>query len=290
MTVSRALGNRSRVSAATRERVLKLAERIGYRPDPEVAKLMHHLRKRRKPVFQGVLCALTNRPPELQHYYTNEILRGARQRADALGYGFSVLPFDTMNSPRERLGSVLRNRCIEGLLLLPMKEPVDLSDLLDWRGFSVVAATSSVLGPEVHRVTPHQYANTLLLCRRLREQGYQRIGLVLSATQDSRVNHTFAAAVMWHNRHESGADVPHLIYDGTTPAGLREWFRDARPDAIVTSEDQHSRTFAKILGLRLPGRIGFASLDTNPTSGLSGIDELPAEIGSTAIGLRAGIA
>ena len=37
MTVSRALGNRARVAASTRERVLRIAEALGYRPDPEIA-------------------------------------------------------------------------------------------------------------------------------------------------------------------------------------------------------------------------------------------------------------
>lgn len=287
MTASRALRNRARIATATRERVLKFASQIGYRPDPEVAKLMHHLHKRRKPVFQGVLCALTNRPPELRHHYIDEIVRGARARADALGYGFGLLQFDDARQPRARLLGVLRNKGIEGLLLLPLTEPIDLGGLLDWRNFSIVAATSSLLAPEVHRVTPHHHANTLLLCRQLHRQGYRRIGLALDETQDSRVNHAFTAAVMWHNRHAAGVDVPALIYRSPTPPALRAWFRAARPDAIVTSEEQNSRAFARILGLRLPGRVGFASLDTNPASGLAGIDEQPAKIGGTAIGLLA---
>ena len=51
MTVSRALGGRGRIAEETRAEIRAIAERLGYRPDPEVAKLMHHLRvgKRRRP-------------------------------------------------------------------------------------------------------------------------------------------------------------------------------------------------------------------------------------------------
>src|SRR6476661_5276370 len=71
MTVSRALGNRPRVSAETRAAVRRIAAEIGYRPDPDVAKLMHHLRTRRKLVFQGSVCALTNRPPDMEREYVD---------------------------------------------------------------------------------------------------------------------------------------------------------------------------------------------------------------------------
>src|SRR4051812_821528 len=40
MTVSLALRQSSEVSAATRQRILKLARTRGYRPDPQITKLM----------------------------------------------------------------------------------------------------------------------------------------------------------------------------------------------------------------------------------------------------------
>src|SRR5215213_3801206 len=74
--VSMALRNHSRISAATRQRVQELARKHGYRPDPAVTKLMHHLRTHRRKRLQATMCALTtNRRGEP---YSEEILAAAK--------------------------------------------------------------------------------------------------------------------------------------------------------------------------------------------------------------------
>jgi DNA-binding LacI/PurR family transcriptional regulator len=288
MTASRALSNRSRVAPETRAHVLKIAAELRYRPDPNIAKLMHHLRTRRTLVFQGSICALTNRPPEMQQDYLQAIVNGARHRAEALGYGFNIIHLDRTARPQERLGRILRNRGVEGILLLPMADAVDLGDLLDWREFSAVAATLSVTAPQVHRVTPHHYANTLLLCRRLAARGYRRIGLVIDDTQDRRVDHAFAAAVGWHQRTTGLGEVAPLIYTGKQPDELTKWQRAFRPDAIITTEENKARVIRRLLGPARRG-IGIASTNTMTGAFCSGIDELPLEIGHAAAELLANL-
>ena len=51
MTVSRALRNNPRITPEVRSKVHKVALKLGYRPDPQVVKLMNHLRHRNKPTF-----------------------------------------------------------------------------------------------------------------------------------------------------------------------------------------------------------------------------------------------
>jgi LacI family transcriptional regulator len=45
MTVSLALRNSPKVSKATRLKVRRMADKLGYRPDPEIARLMTRLHK-----------------------------------------------------------------------------------------------------------------------------------------------------------------------------------------------------------------------------------------------------
>jgi DNA-binding LacI/PurR family transcriptional regulator len=48
MTVSRALRGEKHVGAELREKIARTAEKLGYRPDPDIAKLMTHMRSTRR--------------------------------------------------------------------------------------------------------------------------------------------------------------------------------------------------------------------------------------------------
>ena len=285
--VSLALRNHPRISVKTREHVKRVAASLGYRPDPHVAKLMHHLRMNRPPAFQSTICALTTIPEEQELSYLREILKSARQRAEALGHGFMVMHIDDAVERRPDLQRVLRSRGVEGLLLAPMLRPRAFTKLLDWRNFSVVSATNGVIAPEFHRVVPHQFSNMLALCERLAQRGYRRIGIVEPAEHDLSVNHGFSAAVAWQNLLGGTERVMPLIYEGPAPADLRPWFKREKPDAIIVSGDASGRAVAQELGLRIPGAVGFASANKAGPSIFAGIEERPVEIGSTAIGLLA---
>ena len=50
MAVSLALRGKTGVSASLRRKIQKLAKRMGYAPDPEVAKFLSHIRYHRLPI------------------------------------------------------------------------------------------------------------------------------------------------------------------------------------------------------------------------------------------------
>ena len=291
MTVSLALRNHPRISAATRELVQRVAARLGYRPDPTVAKLMHHLRVRRKPGFQASIAALTTIAADAGSPYLHEILRSAQRRAEELGYGFTLFRVDDAAAARPALQRVLRSRGVEGLLLLPVATPRAFDALLEWAEFSVVTTTYGVLAPEFHRVVPHQFGNALAMCQQLARAGYRRIGLVLPAEHDLRVHHGFSAAVAWQNLIGGTEFVRPLMHRGALPLAeeVRGWFARERPDVIIAAGDKECQPIAQQLGLRVPGRIGFASVNKAGRSVFAGIEERPAEIGATAIELLAGM-
>jgi DNA-binding LacI/PurR family transcriptional regulator len=286
--VSMALRHHPKISAATRNRVHKIAARLGYRPDPHVAKLMHHLRLARKPRFQSLICALTTMEDKSASYMS-AIAASARTRADALGYGFTVMQVEDRPGRRPDLHRILRSRGVEGLLLLPMQTPHAFDDLIDWRDFSVLAATYAVLSPEFHRVVPHQFGNMLLVCHELARRGYRRIGLVLDKRQDLRVHHHFSAAVAWQSLLGGTELVRPLIHDTPLPAGVSEWFERERPDAIIAGGQADGESIAHALGLRIPGPVGFVLTDRSETALFAGIDQRPADIGARATEILSGM-
>jgi DNA-binding LacI/PurR family transcriptional regulator len=61
--VSLALRKHPTVGSGTRARIEALARQLGYTPDPQLTKLMQHLRAGRGKRFTASVCALTTRPP-----------------------------------------------------------------------------------------------------------------------------------------------------------------------------------------------------------------------------------
>ena len=291
MTVSRALGGRGRIAEATRERIVAIAERQGYRPDPEVAKLMHHLRVRKRRRFQSVMVGLTTRRPDDQEGYFRALVAGAEAQAAGRGYGFEVVHVSPAGKNWAVVRRTLQGRGVEGVLLLPSQAPVDLSGVLDWGDFSVVSASASATGPVAHRVMPHHFANALWLCRNLAREGRRRIGLVISADHDLRSEHGFTAAVRWHGANEAAQAVPPLVVRAAGSAALRRWFARERPDAIITNELSAARDCARTVGRKIGGPVRFAvtSLIGEAQAGIAGIDERPGAIGGAAAEMLAGM-
>ena len=285
MTASRALANRGRIAAATRNGVLQIARDLGYRPDPEITKLMHHLRARRTGTFQSMLFGLTTHRPNVREAYFRALVAGAEAQAARRGYGFEVVSVSPTPADWAPLQRILQSRGAEGILLLPQSAPVDLTGLLAWAEFSVVAASASATGPRVHRVIPHHFANTLLLCRTLAQHGHRRIGLVIAADQDIRTEHGFTAAVTWHGLNEAPHFVPPLVKHGDPARALRAWFVRERPDVIITNEPRSARECARHLGCRISGppRFVVTSIAPDRRDSLGGIDERPAAVGIAAV-------
>jgi DNA-binding LacI/PurR family transcriptional regulator len=282
-TVSMALRNHPSIPTKTRRRIQRIAEKVGYRPDPEVAKLMHHLRQKHKPRFKSIIAALTNIPKGADFPYLSLIEKGARDAAAALGYGFEIQRVDAIETRNVSLQRILRSRGIEGVVLLPMKHAMPLNDLLDWSFFTVIAATWGVLSPDFHRVLPDQFGNNLLICEELVRLGHRRIGLVLDARTDMVVGHRFTAPIAWQNTLGGTEDVRPFIHPPGDLSGLQAWFARERPDAIIAGEESVARMIARELRLKIPGPVGFALIERQSDDLISGIDQRAEDIGRAAI-------
>ena len=237
VTVSLALRNHASIPKKTRQRIQKIAKAQGYQSDPNITKLMHHLRMRRSKNLSSNLVAFRERS-QAKHHYQLGVLAGVRERAARLGYSLEVIDLEEPPLSPERLGKILRSRGVEGLVLLPM-EPTDLTDRVDWARFSVVATSHSVLKPRFNTVVPNQFSNMLKLCEQLTAAGESRIGMVTTQEHDLKVNHRFIAAYFWHTIMRGGAVIPPLLvenYPQLDPQ-LSTWIEAHHPDVIVTFEN-----------------------------------------------------
>jgi len=128
-TASMALRKQRRISPATRHRVQRAAKELGYVPNPNLTRLMAHLRLRRKPAFRSVIAGLTTEREGAARLYAHEVVAAARKRAHELGYGFHLLQIPTSATTRRVQERELRHRGIEGVIIFPLSAPQDLREL-----------------------------------------------------------------------------------------------------------------------------------------------------------------
>jgi len=290
MTVSLALRNSPKVSKATRQKVRRMADKLGYRPDPEIARLMTRLHKTtqswdRPPM--AIVDLSSTRLPAGADNYCEYVRVGAVKRAEALGYLATCFHLLDYEGDLRRLLKVLHYRGIRGILLLPPLSPVELPPGLDWSPFSVIAASYAITPLQFHRVVPHQFYDMCRLIRLLQAKGHQRIGAVFERGLEERTQFHFTAAIKLYDHDQNllrVADFSKLI-----PEEIRDWLDKRRPDAIITTTAQKLQDAILASGYRSSTPPEIISLGAFKNSPFACWDQRPAEIGSDAALLLAGM-
>lgn len=260
--VSLALRNHPTVGRVTRERIHVLARQLGYAPDPHLVKLMHHLRSGREKTFTASVCALTTRPSTAEETFCDLLLEGAREAARMAGFALHVVHVKRDDMGGERLPRMLRQRGVEGLILLPMAGLEALDHLLDWREFSVVTATLSVSSPQFDRVVVDHFMNNFTLSEHLGVIGYRRPGLVIHAQHDQRCGHCITAAHAWKGIYGGGEPVKAFVCERIEPVAFRRWLKAAAPDVLLTEHDEFARELQGMRGLT--GTLPLVSCSARP--------------------------
>jgi LacI family transcriptional regulator len=286
MTVSCALRNSPKVKPETRDKIRQIASRLGYAPDPELSKLMAHLRQPTRLAFSHTLAFINSWPDREEHKkgYCGRIFEGARLRAAAQGFDLEAFWLGERGMSERRLSRILRNRGIRGILLPPWHNPQGLPDF-EWSAFSSVAATLSLTKPNLHRVAPNVFKNTLLALEELFSLGYRRIGYI-DTSDSSQRSEGFARGAYEFFRATRLKDAPLPVLttlDGPDPA-LAEWFDIHRPDAIVSTHASPRVRLLKTHGAAM-GSCGYIVMDSAQDPSLTAIDVVPENIGSAAVDL-----
>jgi len=283
MTVSCALRNSPKVLPATRDKILKVAEQLGYRPDPEISKLMTHLRQPSQHSFSHTLAFINAWPDPDEHLkgYVGKLFHGASYRAAQLGFDLEPFWLQAKGMTDRRLSSILRNRGIRGVLLPPWHNS-EQTIHFDWSHFSVVASSLSISSPAVNRVAPNVYRNTLMACEHLYKRGYRRLGFVDNLDWHRRSESLARGAfeMFQATRLAKASDGAVMLTDNNDPA-LHDWFTSYQPDAIISPSAGHYYQLQQTA----PKPFGFIVLDALQDDRLTGIDQNPGKLGASAIEL-----
>jgi len=287
-TVSLALRNHPSVSATVRDRIVALAKSMGYRPDPMLASLVAYRRSLQSASFQGVLAWVTNYPTASGWSNGQQLgyFKGARQRAEELGYKLEEAWLGEYRSNLERFKQVLLARGIQGLLLAPQMQPHTIIEL-DWSHFSAVTFGYTLQSPRLHMVMNHQFRNMTHLIRELHDHGYRRVGIAMPASQDERAENNYLGGYLVEQSKQKRADkIPSFVRRRIDRTPFLKWVERYTPEIVVTdlSMAERLREWLSEAGYAIPGDIGLA-LPNVPFEGrfFSGIDENPLLVGASAV-------
>ncbi len=238
-TVSKALRDDPTISPARCKEIQKLARDIGYRPNPMVSALMAQLlrhRRRTDPHHIAWIDLWPNNGARAAVPILKPLLRGARQRAEELGYAIEVHCVTAEGISAERLSQILVSRAQWGIIIPPV--PSNVADFpLDLRGLTGVTIGTSFHHPVMHRVSPNHFQGAQLACDQLRAKGFRRIGFVLSPEMDERVDGKWLGAFLARQHAWPVSErVPPLLAGSDGEMEFKKWRARHLPDVFLIAE------------------------------------------------------
>lgn len=282
--VSYALRQDPRIAPATAARILQVAERLGYRPNPRVAALMSHIRGGRK-VEEGERIGLIwMRTADIRrtNSYYEEIFASARRRAEQLGYGLEEFSLGTAGMTPARLAQILRSRGIAGILIAPLAgHQFRIQIDWNWNWFAPAVIGNALCEPELHHSGHHHAEGMRQAIDHLAGNGARRLSALLPESIDERAKRGWSASFCAHHPlRTQSASLLHLWDEDDGDKVAARWLRKTRSDFLLTTRELHHRFRA-----HLPPALKVALLDRTATNDLPGIDQGNETIAANAVDL-----
>lgn len=281
--VSLALRNHPRIGKATRTRIVRIADRLGYRPDPMLSALAAYRSARREVAGLGEIALLHT--SDSAGSTEARKWEGIRSRAEA--YGYTMTPFD-LGGPDltpGRLNRILRARGIQGVILERMILPrMEFLRGIEWERLTAVRLGRFPKWPPVPCIEHNQFSTMQIVLQKLLRRGYRRIGLI-HEWHNLQGTAFFPEAAYLHTLHRSArsAFFPVFYVDRRAASEIPAWADEHRFDAIVSLLPP-AALFPHARGRRsFLERHGFACLNLHRSDGtVAGMDQQFETLGARA--------
>ena len=294
MTVSRVMSNSPHVAAATRRLVQRAAKKIGYRPNPQVARLMQIVRAAKQQRTRAVIGVVRDDIPEDELHdsaYQYVSSQDIRRRAEQHGYAIEEFFLGRNGLTPSRLNGILRARGIEGLIISPQSSR-HIGSALDFTPFAAATFGYGLPSPALHRASTNMTQGILQAVQRLHDRGYKRIGLAVTHWIDARSDHTYSGAMLHYQQQiPRGMRVPPLFFPDNLARGsdaFVAWVRKHRPDALISLDAYVPDWLTRRLKLSIPGDIALVVHDwSERMTGFAGIHHRRPHVAAAAVDLVA---
>jgi LacI family transcriptional regulator len=258
-TVSNVLNRPEIVAPATRERVLRVIDVLGFVRNESA----RHLRSGAGRTIGLVLLDLTNP-------FMTDLARAVEERANEEGYSLIVCNSDEDADKEDAYLRVLEERRVEGVLLVPVSAATARIEALRARGTAVVRLNHRAAGDDECSVGVDDLRAGELAMEHLLGLGHERIAYVTSASHvyptDERRDGALNAA------RKAGKDedilrelsVTHLNVAHGRDAGERVLGLSPRPTAVYCANDLVALGVLQVLirhGVRVPDDMAIVGND-----------------------------
>ena len=287
MSVSRALRNDRGISATTRNRIMDIAHRLDYRPNPLVGALMANLRRAMPKESRQTIAYITSEesPDDWRKRFSRlPFFEGAVRRADHLGFRLQDFWLNPDQMPGPRLAAILHTRGIRGAIIAPAPLVAASAFDLPWDNLSPVVLGYSLPQLSMHRVTNHQLHSMRLALAKLTAYGYRRIGLAVESQYNVRVDENWSGGFLSYQERVTAANrVPMLLQSGLNARIVHAWVKRHRPDVVVGGLPVD---WLRDAGIAVPEEVGFVELNYHSSMGdIVGVDQNPRAVGAAAVDL-----
>ncbi|HEU5077644.1 MAG TPA: LacI family DNA-binding transcriptional regulator [Opitutaceae bacterium] len=288
-TVSLALRGHPKISARTSERVKNVAQQVGYRPDPVLARIAaSRWRTRQHPAESAVAYIMWSHPWHREDEEMSPVMRyAAAEVGEQLGYRVERFKMRDYTSPKN-LARVLFHRGIRAVIFGPIMEERVITDF-PWDDFTSVGSHVGYFQPPVNVVVPDFHHAVVNAWREAMRAGYKRIGVALLQEMEAvdRFDKVSAALFCQSQLSPDLPSVPLQHFPIGDQSEFKKWMKTHRPDVVLGFNDTVAWWLDKC-GARVPEKIGFISLDTTEDArfkdyAVTGMNPDYALIGRTAM-------
>jgi DNA-binding LacI/PurR family transcriptional regulator len=280
-----ALNRNPRLPEKTRQKILKVADELGYRPNPAYRAMLRQVRAGKPIEYRSTLALFHGFPfpnPEDHFPFHGELVKGFTERANEFGYEVEKFWITDPSVRLSRTASILRARGIKGIVCMPLPEHREIE--MDFSKLAFVTVGFTILNPDLNRVEVNNLDATILCIRKLFEQGYKRIGFVQRKEYEPWREFTLSAPYLWMlaKQTENNFNPEIIAIDESDRNRFLQWFRKGDFDSLIVN-DEIIVGWLQDEGITVPRDIGIVF----PTPVLdytdfSHVDQHPRQVGSAA--------
>jgi LacI family transcriptional regulator len=286
-TVSYALRNNPKIPLVTRQRVRKLAEKMGYKPHPAVSTLMAHIKSAHLPKSPTKIAFVWIEPEiaGLNSTFNRQSIAGARQRARERGYQLEEFRLFDPGMTSRRLSEILKTRGIAGIVFSGCDRRTSIDLEMDWNAHATAIIGNARCSPELHRAGHYHYMGMRRIMLELAARGYRRPAAVLESVVNERASRTWEAAFLAYHPTPNSAHASLKKMEVIDPPALAPWLKKCRPDVLIVTKQVFIAPLRKVLGVANRD-MGFAVISLEEESpDVSGINPGHQMVAANAVDL-----